>query len=181
MQTLQIREPDGYYGITGYGFGLGVTPDFLGEKLLDHGGSIIVSTAHVSLVPSQKIGVVMMGNSGGMSYGMIAEAVLAILMGKDPAEAVPAFAIRERMVRLAGSYAVYRDVEHVDVVSEGGLLYLERERSDSRVPLIPEDPSYETLDFYTLSNGRKSPVSFRIDDEGHISVLIGRYVFRKQR
>ena len=180
MQTLHIREPDGYYGLTGYGFGLGVTPNFLGETLVDHGGSIIVSTARMSFVPSERIGVVMMGNSSGMSYPPIAEAVLAILMGEDPETAVPALRIRKRMQQLEGPYAVYRDVKTVDVVNHGGLLYLERERNGSQVPLIPEDPTYRTLDFYTLSDGQKSPVNFRIDDEGRASVLIGRYVYRKK-
>ena len=180
MQQLHIREPDGYYGVTGYGFGLGVTPNFLGETLVDHGGSIIVSTARMSFVPSEKIGVVMMGNSSGMSYPPIAEAVLAILMGKNPETAVPAFGVRKRMQQLEGSYAVYRDVETVDVVNDGGLLYLKHERNGIQAPLIPEDPTYRTLDFYTLSDGQKSPINFRIDGEGQTSVLIGRYVYRKQ-
>ncbi len=101
-------------------------------------------------------------------------------MGEDPETAVPALRIRKRMGQLEGSYAVYRDVESVDVVNRGGLLYLERERNGSQVPLIPEDSTYRTLDFYTLSDGRKSPVNFRIDDEGGVSVLIGRYVYRKE-
>ena len=180
MQRLHVHEPDGYYGTTGYGFGLGITPDFLGETLIDHGGSIVVSTARIAIVPSEKIGVVMMGNAGGMNYPIIAEAVLAILMGRDPDAAVPVLGVRQRMQQLEGSYATYRGIQALDVVNHGGLLYLERESNSSRVPLIPEDLTYRTLDFYTLNNGDKSPVSFQVGDGGRLSLLIGRYVYRKQ-
>ena len=53
MQSLHIHRPNRYYGETGYGYGLGVTPDFHGRKLVSHGGSILVSTAHMSLVPEE--------------------------------------------------------------------------------------------------------------------------------
>lgn len=178
MQTLHIREPDGYYGATGYGYGLGITADFLGEKLLDHGGSIVVSTAHMALVPGRKAGVVMMGNSSGMSYAVIAESVLAILMSKDPDTSVPSLGVKSRMQALVGDYATYRNVETISVVKEGGMLYLRRE--DDLTPLIPEDPNYRKLDFYTLDNGRKMPINFRVGDDAVVSVLVGRYVFRKQ-
>ncbi|MEM9209819.1 MAG: serine hydrolase domain-containing protein, partial [Pseudomonadota bacterium] len=180
MQTLQIDEPDGYYGRTGYGFGLGITPDFLGETLIDHGGSISVSTAHMALVPAKKIGVVMMGNSSGMNYGAIAQSVLAILLGKNPATAVPSFGVRERMATLAGHYSTYRDVEALDVVLDGGMLYLQRDPDGTKVPLLPEDPSYRSLDHYLLNAGRKTPVEFRRDEQGNTSVLIGRYVYHQR-
>ena len=181
MQRIHIREPDGYYGITGYGFGLRVTPNFLGEALIDHGGRV-VSTARISFLPSEKIGIVMMGNSDGMyrDYPLIAEAVLAILMGKDPETAIPVLGIRRRMEQLEGSYATYRNLVTLDIVNDGGLMYLKRGRNGSPVPLIPEDPTYRVLDFYTLTDGKKSPINARINDEGQISVLMGRYVYHKK-
>ncbi len=181
MQRIHIREPDGYYGITGYGFGLRVTPNFLGEALIDHGGRV-VSTARISFLPSEKIGIVMMGNSDGMyrDYPLIAEAVLAILMGKDPETAIPVLGIRRRMEQLEGSYATYRNLLTLDIVNDGGLMYLKRGRNGSPVPLIPEDPTYRVLDFYTLTDGKKSPINARINDEGQISVLMGRYVYHKK-
>ena len=67
MQTPQIQRPDGHYGRYAYGYGLGITSDFLGHEKLSHGGSIIVTTAYLAIVPDIKAGVVMMGNSSGMS------------------------------------------------------------------------------------------------------------------
>lgn len=178
MQTSHIREPDGYYGVTGYGFGLGIAPDFLGEKMVAHGGSIIVSTAHMAFISERGIGVIMMGNSGGMDYATIAESVLAILMDKDPADAIPSLGVRERMRRLEGNYAVYEVLETLDIVKERGMLYLKR--GDNLTPLIPENADYRGTEFYLLNEGRKTPVEFRFGDDGSVTVLIARYVYRKR-
>jgi len=178
MQTLQIRVPDGYYGVTGYGFGLRIAPDFLGEKLVQHGGSIIVSTAYMAFIAERGIGVIMMGNSGGMDYATIAESVLAILLGKVPADVIPSLGVRARMGRLEGSYAVYQDLETLAIVNERGMLYLQS--GDSLTPLVPEDLAYRGEDYYLLNEGRKTPVEFRFGDDGSIAVLIGRYVYHKQ-
>ena len=149
MQQLHIRRADGYYGEHGYGYGWSITPDFFGHEMIAHGGSIVVSTAYMAFIPDLEAGVVMMGNSSGMSYPSIAESVLAILLGKDPAEAVPALLIRERMKRLTGSYEVYRGLEKLKVVARGGLLYLEQKyplaETPSVTPLVPEDPSGRKL------------------------------------
>jgi CubicO group peptidase (beta-lactamase class C family) len=178
MQTLHIRRPDGYFGVNGYGFGLGITPDFLGEKLVDHGGSILVSTARMAFIAEHGIGVIMMGNSGGMDYATIAESVLAILMDKNPDDVIPSLGVRKRMTRLEGAYAIYEDIESLDVVKEGGMLYLKQE--DDLTPLIPEDADYRGTQYYLLYEGRKTPVEFRFGDDGSVSVLIARYVFRKK-
>lgn len=180
MQTLHIEEPDNHYGETGYGFGLGITPDFLGEKLVDHGGSISVSTAYMSLIPAEKLGVIMMGNAGGMSYAPVAEAILAILLGETPEEVIPALFIPKRMDRLTGSYSIYRDIHSVDVVEDGGALWLRDDDDDVGTLLIPDDPSLDTTSFYTLSNGRRTPIEFREDGTGRLSVIIGRYIYRKK-
>ncbi len=178
MQTVHIRRPDGYYGVYGYGFGLNITPDFLGEKLVEHGGSILVSTAHIAFIPARNIGVIMMGNSGGMDYATIAESVLAILMDKNPDDVIPSLGVRERMARLEGAYTVYEGLESLDIVKERGMLYLQQE--ENLTPLIPGDAYYRGTQFYLLNDGRKTPVEFRFGDDGSVSVLIARYVYRKK-
>jgi len=183
MQQIHIRRPDGYYGENGYGYGLGITPNFFGHEMIGHGGSIVVSTAYMAFIPDLKAGVVMMGNSSGMSYSIIAESVFAILMGKDPEAVIPALQIRERMKALMGSYEVYRGLERLKVIGKGGLLYLEEKsrmtEHVSQTPLIPEDPSLASTDFYILSNGIRSPVEFEIHEDGRIDLFIGRYCFHK--
>jgi hypothetical protein len=139
----------------------------------------------MAFIPDLKAGVVMMGNSSGMRYATIAESVLAILMGEDPSEVVPALRIKERMKQLEGTYEVYRGLEKLQVVSQGGLLYLERSdpltsAPPTRTPLIPEVPTLASTVFYTLSNGIKSPVELRIGDNGEVDLLLGRYRFHKR-
>jgi CubicO group peptidase (beta-lactamase class C family) len=178
MQTLQIETGQGYFGKTGYGYGLMVTPDFLGHKLVYHGGSISVSTAYIAFIPDLKIGVVMMGNGPGMDYGTIAETVLALMMGRNPDEVLPGNRIRKRMDRLAGSYATYRDVETLKVSKRGGMLYMGGEGPGT--PLIPEDPGYESLRFYTLRDGLKSPIEFKVREDGGLILVVDRNVYHKK-
>jgi CubicO group peptidase (beta-lactamase class C family) len=89
IQTMHIRRPEGYYGETGYGYGLSVTPDFLGHKMIGHGGSILVSTAYMAMIPDINAGVIMMGNSAKIPYEEIAESIFAIMMDKTPEDVIP--------------------------------------------------------------------------------------------
>lgn len=185
MHSLQIQTPDGHYGRKGYGYGLAVTPDFLGHRMISHGGSIIVSTAYMAIVPDRKIGVILMGNSSGMPYSTIAESVLAILMGKDPAESVPALRIKERMELLEGNYEVYRGLENLKIIIKDGMLYMESKNSlrggdPTSTPLIPEDPTLASTDFYTLNSGLKYPARFHFKDDGSVDFFYGRYCYHKK-
>jgi CubicO group peptidase (beta-lactamase class C family) len=180
MQSLQIQTGEGYYGKVGYGYGLGVVPGFLGHKLVSHGGSISVSTAHLAFIPDLKLGVVMMGNGPGMAYGTIAESVFALLMGKDPDEVLPGNGIRKRMERLVGDYATYRKVETLKVYKRSGLLYMGESEKEPGTPLVPDDPGYESLKFHTLSEGLSSPVEFRIRQDGGLDLIVERSVFHRQ-
>jgi hypothetical protein len=82
-----------------------------------------------------------------------------------------------------GTYEVYRGLERIEVVNRGGMLYLEQTypMMDEAIvtPLIPEDPTLASTDFYTLSNGIKSPIEFAIRDDGKIDLFIGRYCYHK--
>jgi CubicO group peptidase (beta-lactamase class C family) len=178
MQAVQIETADGYFGKTGYGYGLSVTPDFLGHKMVSHGGSISVSTAHMAFIPDRKIGVVMMGNGPGLSYGTVAESVLALLLGRDPDEALPGNGIRRRMDRLVGEYAIYQGLEKLKVSKRGGLLYMGEEGPDT--PLIPEDSRYASLRFHVLREGLKSPVEFKVREGGRVDLIVDRYVYHKK-
>jgi len=46
METPQVALPyQGPFGEGSYGYGLSIAPDFLGHKLVGHGGSVLVATA----------------------------------------------------------------------------------------------------------------------------------------
>ena len=183
MQALQILTPDDHYGQSGYGYGLFITPQFLGCKLLAHGGSVLVSTAYMAFIPEIKAGVIMMGNSSGMPYATISQSIFALLMGKIPADVIPALKIKDRMEYLTGTYKVYRGLEKIRVFNKQGMLYSEYQSpltSTTRLtPLIPEDLMLDSTVFYTLSNGVKSPLEFKLGDDGKMNLFMERYCFHK--
>ncbi len=178
MQSVQIEVGEGHFGKEGYGYGLRVTPGFLGRTLVSHGGSIAVSTAHMAFIPDLKLGVVMMGNGPGMAYDTIAEGALALLMGLDPDQALPGNRIRKTMDRLVGDYATYHKLETLKVFKRDGLLYMGD--AESATPLIPDEPGLESLRFHTLSEGLRSPVEFQLREDGGLDLLVGRNVFHRE-
>lgn len=183
MQQLHMNREDGYYGPSGYGYGLSVVPDFFGTKMLNHGGSVLVSTAYMAFIPERKLGVIMMGNSSGMGYATIAESVFALLLGRDPDE-LPANRAKARMARLTGDYEIYRGIEQISVVNSRGMLYLESTSRTSgqatRTPLVPDDLNLESTRFSIIRNGLKSPVEFVAHDDGRVDLYYGRYCFHKR-
>lgn len=178
-----LPMPNGGFAQQGYGYGVGITPSFFGHKLVSHDGSVAVSTASMAFIPALNAGVVMMGNGAGMPYGTIAGGVFALLLGKEPAEAVPALRIERRMEQLTGTYATYRGVETLTVLNKNGMLYAEQAdpftAATTLTPLIPEDPTLESTVFYTLSMGVKSPVEFWTDERGDTRLALERYCYRK--
>ena len=183
IQTLHVRRPEGYFGVHGYGYGLDVTPDFLGHKMLGHGGSILVSTAHMAFIPDMGAGVVMMGNSNSLPYEEITGSIFATMIGREPSEVVPSIAIKDRMSRLTGTYETYMGIEKVRVVKHGGLLYLEQKDlfTDALVPLIPDDPMMKSTAFYTLTDGVKMPIEFVVHGDGRIDLFVERYCYHRKQ
>lgn len=183
MLTLHIDRPPNHYGRYGYGYGWGITQDFLGHKMASHGGSILVSTAHLAFIPELKIGVAQAANSAGLQYQTIAEGIFTALMGKEPEKALPALKIRERMRRLTGTYQVYKGLATLKVINKAGLLHLEQKDpfTDTVVPLIPEDDSHESLRFYILAEGVRQPIEFVVDPGGSIDLYIERYRYHKTK
>jgi CubicO group peptidase (beta-lactamase class C family) len=179
MQAEQIRIGEDLFGAVGYGYGLRVNEDFLGQRLLSHGGSISVSTAHLAFVPALGIGVVMMGNGPGFDYETLSHEVLALLMGHDPEVVLPGAAIERRMDRLVGEYAIYGGLSTMTVTHRDGMLYL-GSASGGDVPLVPEDRTYANGRFRILRDGRESVVEFVDDEDGGVSAIVDRNVFHKR-
>ena len=187
MQTIHIeRPPDPKLGVPfarhGYGYGWDVTEDFLGHKMVSHGGSILVSTAHLAFIPDQKIGVAMASNIAGFPYAKLAQGVFAALMGKSPRQIVPSLYIQERLDALTGSYETYRGLSMAKVVNRGGLLYFEQtdlESGSASVPLIPESDRLESNRFYIWSEGARQPVEFVVHSPDKIDLYVERNCYHK--
>ena len=183
MHSLYSKRADNLYGELWYGYGVGVTPDFHGYNMISHGGSILVSTAHMSFIPELKAGVVMMANSAAPPWGDIAEGIYCSLLGLDPFEEVPSLIVKKKLRMLAGTYKTFKDIERVEVQYKGGMLYLRSKTpfTDTLIPLIPRDSLLGSTMFYIYMDGVESPVEFQVQDKGDIDLYIERYRYHKTR
>jgi CubicO group peptidase (beta-lactamase class C family) len=179
MLTPHIDYCDTYWGMSGYGYGWSILNDFLGEKQANHGGSILVATAHLAMIPRLGIGVAMAANTSRPPFATIADGVFATLMGKDPYQH-PHLVLRERMKALTGEYRIHMGLEKLRVINKGGLLHIEQRDAflDSQTPLIPEDPRLSSLRFYTLVEGIKTPAEFVKTENGY-DLYLERYRYHK--
>jgi CubicO group peptidase (beta-lactamase class C family) len=180
MFTSHIDYCGTYWGMSGYGYGWSILPDFLGHKQISHGGSLLVATAHLALVPSLGIGVAMAANTSRPPFATIADGVFSALMGKDPYQH-PHLVLRERMRSLTGEYQIHIGLEKLRVINKGGLLYIEQRDSfvDAQTPLIPEDPMLGSLRFYTLVEGIRTPIEFIENGTGY-DLFVERYIYHKK-
>lgn len=180
MFKIHIELPRNFYGRHGYGFGWRIIEDFFGTKLVSHGGSILVSTSHLSLLPDYGFGIAMASNSAGFPYDEFSQTIYALLLGRSPDD-VPSIKVRSKMDMLCGHYTTYKGVDNLEVVNRGGMLYVIQRGVFGSVtyPLIPEDPLLESNKFYIYSYGVKQPVEFIIHGDGKIDLYIERDVFHK--
>jgi len=183
MHSFHSKRSDNLYGEFGYGYGVGITPDFHGYKMISHGGSILVSTAHMSFIPELKAGVVMMANSVAPPWGDISEGIYCTLLCLDPFEVVPSLNVKRKLRMLAGTYNTFKGIERIEVQYKGGMLYLRSNNpfTDSLTPLIPRDSLLRSTMFYIYMNGIESPVEFHVQDNGIIDLYIERYRYHKTR
>ncbi|AEC51585.1 beta-lactamase-like protein [Pyrococcus sp. NA2] len=176
METLYIKVPWEIFGGEGYGYGLIIYPNFLGEKLVGHSGSVGMYTGYVGYISEKKIGVAVLENSSGYPPSHIAMYALALLLGKDPEKELP-FIYRERILKkLEGRYMGYKGTIKFEVKVEGDIVYL---RALGRaftytIPLFPEVLEEDFVKCYTLSNGRKMYAEFYIRD-GKVDLIFERY------
>lgn len=181
IETDMFRSRYGVFGREGYGYGWAILDDFLGHKLVVHGGSIGVSSAHISFVPELKIGVVEAANAG-RSPTLQLLGGLVYLMGRDPKEEIPFFEIDEKLRMLAGEYKTYKGTLRISIVKKGSLLFLEpRDKLiQTSTPLIPETKRIEDFKFYIISEaGEKRSVEFEVGSSGKIDFYLERYRFHK--
>jgi len=180
MQIPQISIPyQGYFGERSYAYGLFVTPDFLGSKLIDHGGSVLVSTAFMGFMPDKKIGIVLLANGSGYSLSQLGMMALSSMLGNDP-EDLPFVRQEQALTELTGAYETYRGTMKAQIKKMGSFLVIEMKDkySDSIVPLIPQNIEKTRRTFYTLSSGATLTVEFMVHETG-VELIYERYLLRK--
>ncbi len=180
MTSAHIPLPhQGPFGQGAYGYGLSITPDFLGYKLVGHGGSVLVSTAYIGFIPEQGIGIALLANGSGYSLSQFGMYGLSILLEKDP-EKLPFIQQEKTFTELVGTYKTYKGTMNARVNRLGGLLAIEikDKYNDLVVPLVPEKINGEVKTFFTLTGGVKLPVEFRVT-ANKIELIYERYLLRK--
>ncbi|MCD5415739.1 serine hydrolase [Candidatus Bipolaricaulota bacterium] len=180
MASPQIALPQqGLFGQGSYGYGLSSAPDFLGHKLIGHGGSVLVATAYMGFIPEQGVGIALLANGSGYPLAQLGMYGLALLLGEDPEE-LPFIQWEKSLNQLVGNYVTYKGTMELQIKRIGNLLAIgSMDNTDSSiVPLVPEEIEGEIRTFYILGAGVKQPVEFRVQ-EGRIELIYERYLLRK--
>ena len=183
LEVGTFRDTFGNYGKMGYGYGWLVADDFLGHKIVMHGGSTGVSSAQLMFMPDLKIGIAAAANSGQTPMPVLIGA-LVTLMGKDPEKEIPDFEIERKLAVLVGEYETYKGINKASVKKKGSLLYVDSEMWGTKTsyPLIPETDKIEEYKFYTISGpSKRTPVEFVVDSSDKIDLYIDRNRFHKIR
>jgi CubicO group peptidase (beta-lactamase class C family) len=182
-EMMQPRIPtavkDSPFGPVQYAYGLGIFSNFLGRRLVGHGGSVRVSTAYLGFLPEDGLGVAVLANGAGYSPTFIGQYALAAALGEDP-DALP-FVQQETLLKsLSGHYLTYQGTMKAVVRKAGDLLMLtlEDRLNPVTLPLYPQETGQSPYVFYTHSGGARIDVEFHRQGGG-ISMLYERYAFRK--
>ena len=180
MQVSRVRTPtESPFGDVGYGFGLGVVPDFFGRKLIAHSGNVGVATAYIGFVPEENDGIALLANGEGYPMSNFGMYGLALLMGEDP-EKLP-FVSRERaLTEIEGIYETYKGTMKAQVKKRGDFLMMEikDKYTDVIVTLVPSKLGKNLRTFYTLDNSNRLLVEFRVRKD-ETSMLYERYYMKK--
>ena len=177
VPSLWGEETPGEHNVH-YGYGLS-TQEFYGQRLVGHGGSVLVSTAHLAFIPERKLGVAILANGSGYPLNQLAQVALALLLGQDLAS-LPFWRLEEALSPLVGRYHSFKETMQAEVVRRGDFLQLTflDSAQPQRVILVPHRLDTHQPTFFTLAGGRRLEVTFRRSEAG-IELIYERYKLRR--
>jgi CubicO group peptidase (beta-lactamase class C family) len=178
-ESIHARLPYESMVADGYGYGLMVKEDFLGRKLVGHGGSVLTYTAYMGYVRGDNVGVIVMSNCSGYPLSLIAQYTLAHTLGYDPEDLE--FRKFDRVYgKLQGVYETFKGTMRLTVRRRAGTLVIEyKDRLiEDTTPLTPVkvEEDYALFTAHTLTG--RIPVEFRIKGD-KIEMLYERYKLLK--
>ncbi|WP_224271025.1 serine hydrolase [Haloprofundus salinisoli] len=146
-----------------YGCGWMIS-DLVGDRLIGHGGSIGVCTAYLGFLEEAAVGVVLQCSTSPKVHPMnVGPAILAIVQGEDPTNAVPQFGLDTKLDAVTGDYESYRGITTatVDRVSGGLTVEYGSGRATQKLLVLPESTDPTDFEFYTVTpDGSRTPVRF---------------------
>ncbi len=173
----RVDTPWKLLGDEKYGYGLVTSGNFLGRRLVAHGGNVLVYTAYMAYLPEEKLGVAILANSSGYPTSYIALYALAQALGRDPERELP-FLLREKVLKkLEGTYRGYRGTVTYTVKAKGDYLIV-RGRWGEELYLLPEEVGESYAKFQTYTRGYKIAVEFHIEKD-KVEMLLERYLLVK--
>ena len=180
VERPRVRVPYEVFGGESYALGWRVTPNFLGYRLISHGGSVLVYTAYVGYLPEVGVGVAVLQNISAYPPSYIGMYALALALGRDPEKELPFIKLDRVLDKLTGIYETYMGTMRIEVVRRGDTLFIERRGRyvHESTPLVLEELSEDNPRFYVQNGGAKIPVEFRISNKG-VEMIYERYKLRK--
>ena len=179
MEKPRIKLPVQVFGGEAYGYGLMTVPNFLGYKLVGHGGSVLTATAYVGYVPERKIGIALLANGSGYPLSQLGMYGLALMLGRNPEE-LPFIKMEKQREALTGRYETYKGTMDAQVVKKGSFLciVIKDKYMEETIPLFPENLEGSVKTFYTLQGGGKLKVEFIVDGKD-VDLIYERYRLKR--
>jgi CubicO group peptidase (beta-lactamase class C family) len=147
----------------GYGYGW-MVEEFLGDRMVAHGGSVGVSTAWQGFLEDAGLGVVVLCNTTADPHPMhVGPALLAILEGQAPERVEPHYALAAKCESLPGEYESYKGLMTGEVARQAGGLKLElgNDRATQTLALHPDSLDPDEKTFHAVgADGAEIPVRF---------------------
>ncbi len=180
MEKPYIKFSYELFGGEAYGYGLIITPNFYGYKLVGHSGSLLVHTGYMGYIREKKIGVALLANASGYRLSYIGAYILALMLDKDPMQ-IHFIRNEEILKRLEGDYHTYMNTMKAKVVKRDSLLYLIMRESakEVEIPLFPKELTSNYASFTTKVSWREYNVEFIISNN-RVDLIFERYKFRKE-
>lgn len=171
-----FSEKDMYYCL---GWNKG---EIFGKTLIQHSGGLWSSTARLSILPEDKIGVFAIENDAKGICTMIVDGILAILTGNDP-EIIPTFRYSKIISEVKGTYKSYRGVYSLRVEMKYGMLWAHLEIDDGEfdAPLIIKDAENLTFTIPIGAPELHREIRFLIDKttKKAIHAIYDRYLYHR--
>jgi len=181
MERKHVMVPTDLFKDDGYGYGLRITDEFLGRRLVRHSGSVLVYTAFMGYMPTEKLGVVVLANTSGYPPSGIGMYALTLALGYDPEKHLD-FIKQDRVLnKLVGTYETYKGTYRVSIKRLGDFLAVEYKDRYREVvtPLVPLEIRDDYVKCYTLSQGAKVEAEFYIE-ENRVVMIYERYKLVKK-
>jgi len=179
MEKPRVKLPVQVFGGEAYAYGLMTIPNFLGYKLVGHGGSVLTATAYIGYIPERKIGIALLANGSGYPLSQLGMYGLALMLGENPEE-LPFIKLERQLDGLTGRYETYKGTMDAQVVKKGSFLciIIKDKYMEEIVPLFPENLEGNVKTFYTLQGAGKLRVEFIVNGRD-VDLLFERYRLKK--